>query len=130
MALAQRFNEVTSDITHISELEVYRSYCNERADKVKTRFGETILLGIRETPDKRLLKVFLPQRYVIVFKDDDLQAINEGTANWNLVSKGRCSKTNTHQLAVEESVFTFQMDMPGVFDLVTSSLRLMLFTYR
>ena len=81
MAFAQRFNEVTSDITHISELEVYRSYRIQRADKVTTRFGETILLGIRETPKERLFKVFLPQRYFTVFKDDDLQAINEGTAH-------------------------------------------------
>jgi len=69
---AQRFNEVTSDITHVSDLEEYRAYCIERADKVSTRFGETILLGIREAPGERLLKVFLPQRCVTCFKDDDL----------------------------------------------------------
>jgi len=48
-----------------------------------------------------MLKVFLPQRYVTVFKDDDLQAKNEGTAHWNLVSTGRCPKTNAYQMAVE-----------------------------
>ena len=61
MPFAQRFNEVTSDVTHISELEVFRAYSIERADRVTTRFGDTILLAIRDSDD-RLLKVFLPQR--------------------------------------------------------------------
>ena len=39
-AFAQRFNDVTSDITHISELVVYRKYPIERADRLTTRFGE------------------------------------------------------------------------------------------
>ena len=62
----------------ISALEVCGSYRTERADKVTTRFGETILLGIRETPDERMFKVFLPQRYATVFKDDNQQAIKRG----------------------------------------------------
>ena len=100
MAFAQRFNEVTSDVTHISELEVFRAYPIERADRVTTRFGDTILLAIRDSDD-RLLKVLLPQRYGAAFKDDDLQAINEGTDRWNLVSKGRSPGTNAYQRAVE-----------------------------
>jgi len=89
MAFAQRFNEVTTDITHISELAVHKAYPIECADRVTTRFGDTILPGIRDldTPDERLYKVFLPQRYCTAFKDDDLQAINDGTARWRLVSK-------------------------------------------
>ena len=86
MALAQRINEVTTDITHISELEVFRGYPIEHADKVTTRFGDTFLLAIRESKD-RLLKVFLPQRYGAAFKEEDLQAINEGAVHWNLVRK-------------------------------------------
>ena len=100
MALAQRFNEVTSDITHISELKLFRGYPIERADKVTTRFGGTFLLAIRDSED-RLLKVFLLQRYGAAFKEDDLQAINEGTVHWNLVSKGRSPGSNAYQLAVE-----------------------------
>ena len=100
MAFAQMFNGVTSDVTHISELEVFRSYSIERADRVTTRFGDTILLAIRDSED-RLLKVFLPQRYGAALKNDDLQAMNEGTARWNLLSKGRSPGTNAYQLAVE-----------------------------
>ena len=103
MAFAQRFNEVTSDTAHISELVLHRAYPIERAYRVTTRFGDTILLGIRDldTPDERLYKVFLPQRYSTAFKDDDLHSINDGTARWNLVSKGKCPKTSAYQLSVE-----------------------------
>jgi len=56
MAFAQRFNEVTSDITRISELAVHKACPIERADREATRFWDTILLGIRDldTPDERL----------------------------------------------------------------------------
>ena len=103
MAFAQRLNEVTTVITHISELEAQKAYPIERADSVTTRFGDTILLGIRdlETHDERLCKVFLPQRYGTALKDDDMQAIKDGTAHWSLVSKGRCPKTSAYQLSVE-----------------------------
>ena len=99
----QRFNDVISDITHISELVVYMKYPIERADKVATRFGEAILVSIRErdTPDQPQYKVFLPQRYAAAFKDEDVQGIHDGACVWYLVSKGRCPKTNAYQLSVE-----------------------------
>ena len=75
MAFAQRFNEVTSDITLISELEVFKPYPIERADRVTARFGDKILLAIRDS-ENWLMKVFLPQRYGAAFKEDDLHAIN------------------------------------------------------
>ena len=62
MAFAARFNEVTTDITHISELEVNMKYPIERADRITTRFGDTLLLSIRDTAEDRLHNVFLPQR--------------------------------------------------------------------
>jgi len=49
MAFAQRFNEVTTDVTHISELGVGAKYPIVHADRVTTRFGDTILLSIRDT---------------------------------------------------------------------------------
>jgi hypothetical protein len=101
MALAQKFNEVTCDITHISSLDVNRKYPIEHAERVTTRFGETILLSIRDVAEDRLCKVFLPQRYTAVFKDDDVHAINDGYAVWHLVSKGRCPDSTAYQLALE-----------------------------
>ena len=102
-AFAQRFNDVTSDVTHISELVVYRKYPIERADRLITRLGDTILVSIRDrdTPDQPQYKVFLPQRYAAAFKDEDVQAINDGAAVLYLVSKGRCPKINAYQLSVE-----------------------------
>ena len=60
MAFAQGCNEVTSDITHISELEVNRKYPIEHADRVTTRFGDTVLLSIRDTSKDRLKKSVPP----------------------------------------------------------------------
>jgi hypothetical protein len=100
-ALAQRFNEVTTDITHISALEVNRKYPIERADRVMTRFGESMLLSIRDIATDQLSKVFLPQRYTAVFKDDDVLAINDGFAVWHLISKGISPGSNAYQLAIE-----------------------------
>jgi hypothetical protein len=101
MLFAQRFNYVTSDITRISAFEIDQHYPIERADRVTTRYGETILLSIRDTTVDRLYK-FLPQRYVTVFKEDDLLAINDAIALWNLVSKGRCGTTNSYQVTIEQ----------------------------
>ena len=101
MALAKRFNEVTCDITHISSLEENQKYPIEQAHRVKTRFGEAILLSIRDVAADRLCKVFLPQRYTAVFKDDDVLAINDGFAVWHLISKGRIPDSNAYQLAIE-----------------------------
>ena len=101
MALAKRFNEVTFNITDISSLEENRKYPIERADRFKTRFGEAILLGIRDVAADRLCKVFLPQSYTAIFKEDDVLAINDGFAVWHLISKGRIPNSNAYQLAIE-----------------------------
>jgi len=85
MAFAARFNEVTPDITHISELEVNLKYPIECADRITTRYGETVLLSIKDTTADRLHKVFLPQRYGAALKDEDMQSINEGTVDLCLV---------------------------------------------
>jgi hypothetical protein len=80
---------------------VNRKYPIDHADRVTTRFGETILLIIRDVAEDPLCKVFLPQRYTAVFKDDDVLAINEGFADCHLVSKGKPLGSNAYQLAIE-----------------------------
>ena len=101
MALAQSFNDVTTDFTHISELDVNMKYPIDRADRITKLFGDTVLLSIRDTAADRFHNVSLPQRYGAAFKDEDIQSINEGTVDLWLVSKGKCPKTNAYQLAVE-----------------------------
>ena len=86
MALAQRFNEVTTYITHISELDVNMKYPIERAARI-TRFGDIVLLSIRDTAADRLHKVFLPQRYGAAFKGEEIQSIMKG-----LLICGWCQK--------------------------------------
>ena len=100
MAFAARFNEVTTDITHISELEVGTKYPIERTDRLTKRFGDTVL-SIKDTASDRLHKVFLPRRYGVAFKGEDIQSINVGNVDLWLVWKGKCPKTNAYQLTVE-----------------------------
>jgi len=101
MAFTARFNEVTTDVTHISDLDVNVKFPIERTDRLTTRYGENVLLSIRDTAADRLHKVFLPQQYGAAFKNEDIQSINEGTVDLWLVSKGKCPKTNAYQLSVE-----------------------------
>jgi hypothetical protein len=60
-----------------------------------------MLLSIRDVATDQLCKVFLPQRYTAVFKDDDVLAINDGFTAWNLISKGKSPGSNAYQLAIE-----------------------------
>ena len=60
MAFPQRFNDVTCDITHISSLEVDRKYPIEHAERVTSRYGDAVLLSIRDTDAQGLYKLFLP----------------------------------------------------------------------
>jgi len=108
MALSQRFSDVTRDIVHISSLKVEQSYPIVKAERVKTRYGETILLSNRDPLNlsvqdlsPALLKVFLPKRYAVVFTGADISSINDEQITWNLIYRGLCDKTNTHILAIE-----------------------------
>jgi len=47
MALSQIFSDVSCDV-HISTLKVDQSYPIVKAERVKTRYGETVLLSIRD----------------------------------------------------------------------------------
>jgi len=108
MALSQRFSDVSCDVVHISTLKVDQSYPIVKAERVKTRYGETVLLSIRDPQNlsvrdlaPALMKVFLPKRYATVITDADITSINEEQIRWNLISKGVCERTNTYVLAIE-----------------------------
>jgi fibrillarin-like rRNA methylase len=100
MALSQRFSDVTCDVVHVSSLEVERKYPIVKAERIRTRYGETVLLSIRDHT-LRLLKVFLSKRKAMVFKDEDIMSINEGTSVLDLVYEGQCDKTKMYILATE-----------------------------
>jgi len=108
ISLSQRFNDVSFDIVHVTALTVDRKYPIVTADRVQTRYGETVLLSIRDPANlivrdstPLLLKVFLPKRYAQVFKDEDIASINDGTSVMNLINKGQCGQTNALILTVE-----------------------------
>ena len=107
MALSQRFSDVSCDV-HISTLKVNLSYPIVKAERVKTRYGETVLLSIRDPQNlsvrdltPALLKVFLPKRYATVITDADISSINDEQIHWNLFYRGLCEKTKTYVLAIE-----------------------------
>ena len=106
MAFSQKFSDVTCDILPVRSLTVNRQYRIVKAESVRTRYGETILLrdllslSVRDLAPQ-LLKMFLPKRYSTVFQDDVITSINEGQIVWNLVYKGQCENTNTRILAIE-----------------------------
>ena len=108
MALSQRFSDVSCDVVHISTLKVDQSYPKVKAERVKTRYGETVLLSIRDPQNLSdrdlsppLLKVFLPKRYAAVITDADISSINYEQIRWNLIYRGSCEKTKTYVLAIE-----------------------------
>ena len=85
-----------------------QTYLIVKAERVKNRYGETVLLSNRDpqslsvkdlTP--ALLKVFLPKRYAVVITDADISSINDEQIHWNLIYRGLCEKTRTYVLAIE-----------------------------
>jgi hypothetical protein len=60
----------------VSVLKLDITYPIERAERIKTRFGETILLTLKEST-QTFVKVFLPKRYGDLSTDDDIKSINE-----------------------------------------------------
>ena len=93
---------VTCDVVHFSSLKGEHSYPIVKAERVKTRYGETVLLSIRNPQNlivkdltPALMKVFLPKRYAAVIKDADISSINDEQIHWNLIYRGLCEKTKT-----------------------------------
>jgi len=108
MALSQRFSDETCDVVHISSLNVEQTYPTVKAERVKTRYGEIVLLSISDPQSlsvrdlsPALLKVFLPKRFATVFTDADISSINGEQIRLNLIYRGLCVKTNTHVFAIE-----------------------------
>jgi len=63
----------------ISALKQNVPYPIERAERVQTKYGETVLATLRAESAQTFLKVFLPQRYGVLFSDEELRHINEKT---------------------------------------------------
>jgi len=59
----------------ITSLKTDSSYPIERAEKVQTKYGEAVLLTLKES-SQVYVKVFLPRRYGTQFSEDDIHSIN------------------------------------------------------
>ena len=75
-------------------------YPIERAERVQTKYGETVLATLRAESPQTFLKVFLPGRYGVLFSDE-LQRINEKTVSLSLKYLGTNTTTNSYILEIE-----------------------------
>jgi len=76
-------------------------YAIERAERVQTKYGETVLATLRAESPQTFLKVFLPRRYGVLFSDEELQRINEKTLSLSLKYLGTNTTTNSYILEIE-----------------------------
>jgi hypothetical protein len=72
----------------------------ERAEKVKTKYGEAIVLTLQEFLHT-FVKVFLPKRYGSLFTDDELRYINEKTISLSPNYLGTHTASNSYILEIE-----------------------------
>jgi hypothetical protein len=75
-------------------------YPIERTENVQTKYGETIILTLEESP-QTFVKVFLPKRYGSVFTDNNLHSINVKSVSLNLKYIGTSPDSNSYILEIE-----------------------------
>ena len=99
---------MTCVVVHVCSLKFEQKYTIVKAERVKTRYGETVLLSIKYPQNQSakdltpaLLKVFIPKSYATVITDADISSINDEQIHWNLIYRGLCEKTRTYVLAIE-----------------------------
>jgi hypothetical protein len=101
MDITQKFRE--ANICHfvkVNKLQVDKKYSIVDARRADTKYGECILLSIRDSPTN-IVKVFLPKRYSLIITDDDIEAINSAKVILHLIYKGTCVTTNSFLLEIE-----------------------------
>jgi len=102
MDLSAKFKMITAcQQIRVTSLLEDAAYPIERAERASTKYGETILLTLRDVSSQTYVKVFLPRRYGALFSDDNLQAINEKTVALSLTYKGTNPANNAYVLEVE-----------------------------
>lgn len=101
MDLSARFKMAAPCQTvKISSLMTDSAYPIARAERVQTRYGETVLLTIM-TPSLTAVKIFLPKRYGGLFTDADLKNINEKSVLLTLRYRGLCPRSDSYILEIE-----------------------------
>ena len=92
------------DVIKVDKMVMDRKYPIVRAKRVNTKFGGPVLLTIENSPEQ-LVKVFLPNRYSVLFTDDEMECINSNYGQLNLIYKGTCQNTKSHKLRIEHPLW-------------------------
>ena len=102
MDLAARFARVSAgNIASLDNLTLGKRYLRTHAVRQTTQYGPTILVTLWDDPATNL-RVFLPKRFADVFLDRDIDAINDGTRHYHLISHGRTPNGRSFKLTLEE----------------------------
>jgi hypothetical protein len=105
MDLDKKFEEVTAasqPTIKIDTLTVGCRYSITSAERVRTRYGPTVLLGILCNSECIQGKVYLPRRYSQTIKDSDIDDINLVRVRLFLIYRGICTVTKAIMLEVEK----------------------------
>jgi hypothetical protein len=101
MDLAQIFETASAtDVLSIASLDVGLKYPIVLAAKLKTGFGPSIVLTLRDDEVSKVLKVFLPSRYYSLFSDADIDVINSQTVRYSFVYSGQHEKTRAFNIGI------------------------------
>ena len=101
MDLSSKFRMISCEQIKIGALKQNAPYPIERAERVQTKYGETVLATIRAESPQTFLKVFLPRRYGGLFSDEELRRINLKTLSLSLKYLGTHASTNSYILEIE-----------------------------
>jgi hypothetical protein len=90
MELDRKFEIATScrSVT-LGSLEPDQQYPIVHAERINTRYGQSVLLAILDSPTTSI-KVFMPKRYGDVVSEEDLRVINSKRMILYLIYKGTC----------------------------------------
>jgi len=101
MNVSSKFRMISScEQIKIGALKQHTPYPIERADRVQTKYGETVLATLRAESLQTFFKVFLPRRYGVLFSEE-LRRINEKTVYLSLKYLGTHASTNSYILEIE-----------------------------
>ena len=102
MDLSSKFRMISAcEQIKISALKQNVPYPIERAERVQTKYGKTVLATLRAESPQTFLKVFLPRRYGFLFSDEELRHINAKTRPLSLKYLSTNTSTNSYILQIE-----------------------------
>jgi hypothetical protein len=84
----------------ISILDLDKLYPVLQAERFQTKYGTSVFLAIQEN-SVNVIKVQLPPRYSVAFKDGDITSINDMTVQYILTYKGKCFKSNSYIFQID-----------------------------